>query len=179
GDPGRLERLVRQMLAAARAEAGLYAGPDEQVMARDLAGDVVESMLPLALSLGVEIGIGGEGDFAIEGNRAALHGLLGNLVENALEHSPKGAAVDVLVEGAAGTIAVADQGAGIAPALRERIFERFWSGAKPQGRQGSGLGLVIAAAIARRHEAQLSVADRPGGGALFTIAWNRLAKDKT
>lgn len=176
GDLGRLERLVRQMLAAARAEAGLYADPDERLQARDLVEDAVESLLPLASSLGVEIGIEGRGDFTLTGDRAALHGLLTNLIENALEHSARGDSVDVVIGDA--TLTVADRGPGVPAALRARIFERFWSGSKPCGRQGSGLGLVIASAIARQHGARLTVEDRPGGGALFIVNWNQATKDQ-
>lgn len=178
GDLGRLERLVRQMLAAARAEAGLYAGPAEDQQARALAEDAVEALLPLAFSLGVELGIEGRGDFALRGDRAALQGMITNLIENALEHSPRDAAVDVVVDGEGRTIGVADRGPGVPAALRARIFERFWSGAKPGGRQGSGLGLVIASAIARQHGAQLAVDDRPGGGAFFTVTWTHPAKEQ-
>ncbi|PWR20414.1 sensor histidine kinase [Zavarzinia aquatilis] len=176
GDLDRLERLVRQMLAAARAEAGLYAGPAESLQVRALAEDAVEALLPLAFSLGVELGIEGRDDFALTGNRAALHGMIANLIENALEHSPRGAAVDIAIDDHA--ISVADSGPGVPAELRTRIFERFWSGTKPGGRQGSGLGLVIASAIARQHGADLSVGDRPGGGAVFTVDWNPSAKDR-
>lgn len=171
GDLAQLEHLVRQMLATAQAEAGLYPAAAELVDARLLVEDVVERLLPLCFARKLDLGVEGEGSFSILGNRAALDGMLSNLIENALEHSPHGGVVDIIVDGARRCIAVTDQGPGIPPALRERVFERFFSGEKPMGRKGTGLGLVIARSIARRHGADITISDNTGGGSVFTLSW--------
>ncbi|MFA5120239.1 sensor histidine kinase [Zavarzinia sp.] len=178
-DLARLERLVGQLLAAARAEAGLYAGAENRLSALDLARDAVESMVPLALNRHSDLGIEEHGDFTVAGNRAALEGMLGNLIENALDHSPPETQVDVVVDGRARSIAVADRGPGVPPELRERIFERFWTSEKPSGRSGTGLGLFIARSIAASHGASVAISDRPGGGAIFTVTWTNKEKDLT
>ena len=67
-------------------------------------------------------------------------------------------------------IAVSDRGPGVPAAEREQIFRRFWR--RDRRRPGSsGLGLSIVARIAERHNAHVSVADRPGGGAVFILAF--------
>jgi signal transduction histidine kinase len=63
------------------------------------------------------------------------------------------------------TVAVADTGPGIPPALLERVFDPFFSTKE----RGSGLGLAICAGVAQSHHARLRAANRPTGGALFTV----------
>jgi two-component system OmpR family sensor kinase len=101
-----------------------------------------------------------------------LHRLAGNLVENALIHTPAGTPVTVSVrgDGDSALLEVADRGPGVPPALRERVFERFARGggdAAPSG--GSGLGLAIVRAVAEGHGGTVAVDDAEGGGARFTV----------
>ena len=94
------------------------------------------------------------------------------LVDNAIKYSPPGGRVSVHVDQtpngtqpARARIAVTDQGIGIAPAERDRVFERFYRGtaARAGGEPGTGLGLAIARAIAERHGGRIDVGDGPGG----------------
>jgi signal transduction histidine kinase len=92
-----------------------------------------------------------------------------NLVENALVHTPPGTTVEITVD-SRGAITVSDRGPGVPRAEREHIFRRFWR--RDRRRQGSaGLGLSIVARIAERHGARVSVGDRTGGGAAFTLSF--------
>jgi signal transduction histidine kinase len=89
-----------------------------------------------------------------------------NLVENAVQHSPAGAAIGVRI-GAEGCLEVIDSGPGIGEELRERIFEPFWSG-DPRG-SSVGLGLTIVSRVARRCGARVTIGAAPGGGACFAM----------
>ena len=70
----------------------------------------------------------------------------------------------------AGRTDVADRGSGVPRADRENIFKRFWRGAGEK-KEGAGLGLAIVSEIMRAHRGSVSVADNPGGGALFTLSF--------
>jgi len=107
----------------------------------------------------------------ISADPARLRQALANLVTNALTHS--GADGDVVLVGARSSeecvlLSVSDSGAGVPLADQQRIFE---AGVRlDAGRAGSGLGLVIARAIAEAHGGELTLSSTPGEGAIFTIA---------
>lgn len=108
----------------------------------------------------------------VDGDRDGLFTLLGNLIDNALRYTPRGGRVDVAVEcradGAA--LSVRDDGPGIAPAERERVFDRFHRGdaARVAGdTRGSGLGLAIVKRIADRHRARVELAAGLDGSGLL------------
>jgi two-component system OmpR family sensor kinase/two-component system sensor histidine kinase QseC len=104
----------------------------------------------------------------VRGDADQLRILLTNLVENALRHVPPGRGViDVkagLADDGRPLLQVVDNGPGIPPAERERVFDRFYRGEHGAGTQGSGLGLAIVKAVAQRHRAEVSLHDAPGGG---------------
>jgi len=96
-----------------------------------------------------------------------------NLVENAINYSPPGTTVEVVVE-KSGAVHVLDQGPGIKDDERELIFQRFWR--RDRRRSGSaGLGLSIVQRIADAHAATVSVENRPTGGAKFSLSFARAA----
>jgi signal transduction histidine kinase len=100
-----------------------------------------------------------------------LHRLAGNLVENALIHTPSGTPVTVSVrrEGASALLEVADRGPGVAPELRERVFERFARAGGDGTRRGSGLGLAIVRAVVDAHGGRVELLEAEGGGARFVV----------
>jgi signal transduction histidine kinase len=73
----------------------------------------------------------------------------------------------------AGRIEVADRGRGVPAKDRENIFKRFWRGGG-ENKEGAGLGLAIVSEIMRAHRGSVSVADNPGGGALFILSFPSL-----
>jgi signal transduction histidine kinase len=93
------------------------------------------------------------------------------LLDNALRHTPVGSAVRILpaYHGSNATVEVADEGPGVAPADRERIFERFERGSAPSGEGGFGLGLAIGRELARRMGGELRHDDATGSGARFVL----------
>ena len=107
----------------------------------------------------------GTGDTTCEGDRGQLQQALVNLLLNAVQASPEGGTVEVMVTVDSGrmTVRICDRGAGLPAADRERLFEPFFT-TKPVG-AGTGLGLAVALGLVEQHGGRLSLADRDGGGA--------------
>jgi signal transduction histidine kinase len=107
----------------------------------------------------------------VRGSRDDLEQVLLNLVLNAMHAMPEGGAVRIVVRGTPGSIeiTVADTGAGVPHALREQIFEPFFS-TRPRG-EGTGLGLPLSRGIVEAHGGTLTLAPcEPGRGATFVIS---------
>ena len=103
---------------------------------------------------------------------AKLHDVLRNLVENAVNYTPDGGAIDILARIAGGRfqITVADTGHGIAPDDLARVFERFYRVDKSRTRPGgTGLGLSIVKHLIQVLDGEVIVENQAGGGALFTV----------
>ena len=109
-----------------------------------------------------------ESALTLSGDRQAIAGALINLLENALQASPEGGRVSLAVGGRGSPFAafqVEDEGAGIPPEARERLFEPFFS---TRG-EGSGLGLAIVRQVAEAHGGWVEWAPREAGGSLFSL----------
>lgn len=109
----------------------------------------------------------------VAGDEARLRQVLGNLLSNALHHTPVSAPVTVQV-GTAGRwaeVSVSDTGPGLTNEQKGRVFERFYraDSARTRSTGGAGLGLSIVAALVAAHGGRVEVTDTPGGGATFTI----------
>jgi signal transduction histidine kinase len=106
---------------------------------------------------------------AVDGDPDRLRQLVAILIDNAIRHSPSGAAVRVGIRGDAHPgISVEDEGPGIRSEDLPHVFDRFWRAADaPAG--GTGLGLSIAAWIAEHHGGRITVSNRPTGGARFEV----------
>jgi two-component system sensor histidine kinase TctE len=166
----RATRLANRLLTLARA--GTYVSSKQHdVDLVALARDAIADHLPAANARGQDLGFVGPGHserVLVHGDRVLLRELLSNLVENALRYTPDGSTITVEV-GLTGTggpaLAVIDNGPGIAPQERERVFEPFYRGADALA-PGTGLGLAIVRTIAAAHEASVSLAEGPDGQGL-------------
>jgi signal transduction histidine kinase len=164
---------VEQLLRVARLDA-VALDVSGTVDLGAVARDVVAYMAPLALANDRSIAAQGtERPILVRGNRHAIDDAIRNLVENALAYAPRGTEVIVDVKPPA-SVHVSDRGPGIAAADRQHIFDRFWRGRDSPG-QGSGLGLAIVSEIMRAHRGSVHVGDNPGGGAAFTLNFQRAA----
>ena len=135
---------------------------------------VEHDLQPLLASRGqrVEIDIAGEAA-TVEGDAAKLQDVLRNLVENASHYSPEGGTIEFSSKLAEGVVelTVADRGPGVPEGDLPRIFERFYCADRSRSRDpgGTGLGLSIVKHLVGLHGGRVTAANRPGGGAIFTV----------
>ncbi|MFD5080744.1 ATP-binding protein [Streptomyces sp. NPDC058371] len=168
-DTVRLQRLAADLLLLARLDAG--EGPGE---ARFDLGTLVRE--ETAQRAGVTVAAE---SVEVAGSRGQLARVLANLLDNARRHARQRVAVTLRTENGWAVLGVADDGAGVPPAERERIFERFvrLDDARSRDDGGAGLGLAIARDVALRHGGTLTVREAPEGGALFElrlpVPWRR------
>ncbi|KMK66933.1 HAMP domain-containing sensor histidine kinase [Puniceibacterium sp. IMCC21224] len=103
--------------------------------------------------------------FMVAGDAQMLTQMLVNLLQNAVTHTPPGAALTVALTRDTGavTLTVSDNGPGIPPDDRERVFDPFFRGSAPRSDTGSGLGLALAKAVADRHNATIALSDNAPG----------------
>jgi signal transduction histidine kinase len=173
----RATRLVEQLLALARSEAG----PPREVTAAPLAEIVRQTMAdvaPFADARGTTL----ELDVADGAQSASLFGdadvsvLARNLIDNAVRYSPRGGHVSVWVghdsaHPLAPVLQVDDDGPGIPEADREMVFDRFVRRDNAADQTGSGLGLAIVRQVAMRQGAEVVLATSPAGGLRVRVTW--------
>ena len=168
-----MARIVNQLLDIAELET-FSIDPLEKADLRAICAEVAEFAAPLALAQGKNIALSGS-DAAVwvNGNAEMLSRAIRNLVENAINYSPPGTTVEIVVEDS-GIVRVLDEGPGIKEDERELIFQRFWRRDRRRT-EGAGLGLSIVQRIADTHAATISVENRPTGGARFSLRFGRIA----
>lgn len=168
----RVARLADQLLALARTEASSREpGGVEAVDLKAVAHDAAQDWVPRALERGADLGFQLESAM-VTGRRYLLGELLANLIHNALEYTTldplRVARITVrtgVQAGVGALLEVEDNGPGIAPEERERVFERFY---RPTGSvgSGSGLGLAIVRDIAQAHGAEVTLHEGEDGRGL-------------
>ena len=165
-DVEQMSRIVSQLLLVARLET-IAINLDEIVDLNDAAAEIAGSLAPLALASGKSIElVRSEKPVIIRTNTFAVRAALGNLIENAIKHTPAGTSVRLRVTDRP-SIEVIDSGAGVPFEQRTKVFERFWRGDRSGG--GAGLGLAIVDRIMTTLQGTVSVQEASGGGALFTL----------
>ena len=167
----RLAKLLSGLLTLAREDGAPPRGAPVGLAAAAHAAR--ERWQATAERAGQRLELAGEGDPEVTGSREDLAIVLDNLLENALEHSPIGAAVTVEWgrHGDRGYVAVSDSGPGLDAIDAERVFERFYRGGSGRMRpSGTGLGLAIMEALARRFGGTATIANRPEGGARAEVS---------
>ncbi len=165
-DVGHMSRIVSQLLMVARLET-LSINLDDVIDLNDATADIAASLAPLALASAKSIElIRNDEPVVVRTSTFALRAALGNLIENAINHTPEGTSVRLAVT-ALPSIEVMDSGPGISVEQRARIFERFWRG--DRNKDGAGLGLAIVEKIMKALQGSVVVGDAPGGGALFAL----------
>jgi signal transduction histidine kinase len=164
-DTARLATLAEQLLDIQRFDQAR--NPLVRVDLVAVAQGVAADLAPLAISAGYELSLDATtGRVEVLGDRAALERALTNLVQNAIQHGGRRGAITIHV-GRGATIEVTDEGDGIPPDQRTRIFDPFYR-LTPLD-HGAGLGLNMVREIARLHGGHVSVAEGPSGGARFRI----------
>jgi two-component system sensor histidine kinase KdpD len=159
----RLNRLVGNILDLARIRAGALTPRRSLSAVDEIVEAVVARLRPLMSRVSVELELPAELPEA-EVDPVQIDQVVTNLLENAVRHSPDAGTVRVTVTGGDGTVRVrvADEGPGIPPDEREKVFEPFYRGGAAPERSGSGLGLAIAKAIVTAHGGRIWI-DTPTG----------------
>lgn len=173
----RLTRMVDTLLQLSRAEAGRIPLTLEALDASELAAWVVAQIAVLAEERGQQLTCDSQVVAPVQGDRVVLHMALMNLVDNAIKYGRVGGRVEVQVEAdeTEVRVAVRDDGPGIAPEHRERVFDRFFRVDRDRGRApgGAGLGLALARWAAEAHEGRIELQSEVGAGTTFRLVLPR------
>ncbi len=164
-----LIRTFDALLMIARAEAGQAREHMTEFDAADIAESVAELYEPLAEEQGLALKLEAKGPLPMHGSRELIGQALANLIDNAIKYGKpqpgQPAEIVVSARGEGGTIhfAVADHGPGIPEQDRVRVLERFVRLEVSRTRPGAGLGMSLAAAVARLHGGELKLEDNAPG----------------
>ncbi|MFB8757321.1 sensor histidine kinase [Streptomyces nigra] len=168
-----LQRVIDDLQDLAAADAGTLRLHREPVRADELLGQVAAAHQVAADTAGVTLRTTAEGVPWLDADPVRMRQALGNLVSNALRHTPSGGTVTLSArpDGDDVVLEVADTGTGIAPEDLPHVFERFWRAEKSRSRRtgGSGLGLPIVRQLTAAHGGTAEAAGAPGSGAVFTL----------
>ena len=177
----RLDRLVGEVLTLARLESGMVQGQREDIPLGELLDDIVEDARFEAEAKGCRIELRNEaqGRDVLHGQAEVLHRAIENVIRNALQHTPPGEAVEVVlsVGGRGLRLCVDDHGPGVPEAELAAIFDPFRRGTREQEGKGYGLGLAIARRAIEAHGGQIRAINRAQGGLRVIIEWPALGKD--
>ena len=168
-----LGRLVDELFELARLDTHDIALARERFALAELASDVVQKFALVAKQQGVDLAaLAGERLPLVDADLGLVERVFDNLIDNALQHTPAGGKVRLVLEAAndyrAVRVRVSDTGAGIAPADLPHVFDRHWRGAASARRTtAGGLGLAIAKRIVALHGGTLDVESELGRGTSF------------
>ncbi|MFT3762174.1 MAG: two-component system sensor histidine kinase CreC [Pseudoxanthomonas sp.] len=165
----RLTETIDKLLALAEVEQHGWLQKRERIDVGGLLAQAAESVAAQVQAHELRLTVNAPPlPLAVEGDPFLLKQALGNLLDNAIAFSPQGGEIELFAErdGDAVAIAVRDQGPGVPDYARGRIFERFYSLARPgTGLRSSGLGLPFVREVARLHGGGATLANREDGGA--------------
>ncbi|WP_459546734.1 sensor histidine kinase [Nocardia sp. X0981] len=160
-----LRRMLDDLLALARVEAGMHHGDADPVSLGDLLAHTLhDSHRPREL-------LTVRDEVVVLGRKLELERAVANLLKNADRHGGGVVAVTVRREGGDAVVEVDDAGPGVPPADRDRIFERFATAriGRRSAAGGTGIGLALVAETVATHSGRVECTERPGGGARFVI----------
>ena len=177
-----MNRLIDDLLSLSRIELTEHRPPTDEVSVAELIRWVAAAFEPRVTQRGIRLELTAPEDLpTVAGDEDQLGQVLQNLMDNALKYGREGGTVRVVAELARPdmrwpnrpglTIAVGDDGAGIAREHIPRLTERFYRVDRGRSRAvgGTGLGLAIVKHIVNRHRGHLAIDSREGEGATFTV----------
>ncbi|POX58909.1 two-component sensor histidine kinase [Streptomyces sp. Ru62] len=168
-----LQRIIDDLQDLAAADAGTLRLHREPLRAGDLLDQVAAAHRVAADAAGVALRTEADAAAWLDADPVRMRQALGNLVSNALRHTPADGTVTLAArrDGDEAVLTVADTGSGIAPEDLPLVFERFWRAEKSRSRRtgGSGLGLPIVRHLVAAHGGTAGVASEPGSGTVFTL----------
>ena len=172
-ETARSERLINRLLELSAIESRARLDEAEEIDFRDILARAIDQAKPLAEIADVHLAHEtNPTPLPVRGDAFILRAAVTNLLENAIDFSPRGNAVHISLTATDGKaeLAIRDHGAGIPEYAREKVFDRFYSlrhhGA---GRKGTGLGLTLVKEAAELHGGTITLAPADGGGTLATL----------
>ena len=168
----RIQDLVDRLLELASLEKRRGLAEVQVIALDELLREVVVSLAPLADAKQVTVHVEGASGVGLRGERFLLHRALANLLSNAIDFSPRGQEVEVIVRTLRKQyeIAIRDHGPGIPDYAIDRVFEKFYSLPRPDsGKKGTGLGLSFVKEIAQLHRGKVELWNHKEGGAVATL----------
>lgn len=168
----RATRLVQQLLTLARLDPDAAKKPMTTIALDSLAASVREDMMPIAAQKNIQLSVRTT-PVAIDGMEDAIRLMVANLTDNAIRYTPEGGRIEISTtsEDGLSVIRVSDNGPGIAPEERQRIFDRFYR-ALGTKTSGTGLGLAIVKRIVDIHRGEITVEDGlDSRGTTFRLAF--------
>ncbi|WP_115528503.1 MULTISPECIES: two-component system sensor histidine kinase CreC [Xanthomonas] len=172
----RLTETIDKLLALAEVEQHGRLQTRARIAVSSVLQAALEAVAPRAAAAGVQLESAAppdsSGEQHVSGDGFLLRQALINLLENAIAFSPQGSSVQLRAHIHAGhwQLSVEDRGSGVPDYAIERVFERFYSLARPQtGQRSSGLGLPFVREVARLHGGDVALGNRDGGGVIATL----------
>ena len=156
-ETARMQELVERLLDLASLEYRPSLELADPVDLSEVVEDVCDSLQPLIQAKGLALDKNVQDGLTVHGDYFLLARAVGNLLKNAIEFSAEGGriVIGLQLEENRISLSVTDEGPGIPVYARERVFDRFFSTARPDGRKGSGLGLSFVREIASLHKAEV------------------------
>ena len=168
-----LQRVIDDLQDLAAADAGTLRLHREPVRVEDLFDQVAAAYRVTADTAGVVLLTKADRTLWLDADPVRMRQVLGNLVSNALRHTPVDGTVTLTAwrEGDRAVLTVTDTGTGITPENLPHVFERFWRADQSRSRRtgGSGLGLSIVRDLAAAHDGTVEATSEPGTGSVFTL----------
>ncbi|MGW9397586.1 sensor histidine kinase [Streptomyces sp. NPDC055642] len=168
-----LQHIIDDLQVLAAADAGTLRLSPGELRLQDLIGQAAAAHRAGARAKNVELLVHAAEDLSIHADPVRLRQVIGNLLSNAIRHTPPGGRVALVAHRAAGRVElqVVDTGTGIRTEDLPRVFDRFWRGDLSRTRKtgGSGLGLSIVRQLVEAHGGEVSVTSLPGIETIFTV----------
>ena len=170
----RIQELVDRMMELTALESRKSLDRAVPVALRPLVEEIATGLAPAAQARGLRVLLHPGGEAAVvEGDAFLLQRAVANLLDNALDFSPSGGTVSIALvpHGRVCEVTVSDAGPGIPPFAEGKVFEKFYSLARPATQKKStGLGLSFVKEIAELHRGRVTLKNGPAGGAVATLS---------
>ena len=168
----RIQELVDRMMELTALERRRTLGPTEPVALRPLLQDLAASAEAAGAPRRLRVALEDGSDVRVDGDALLLRRAVGNLLDNAIDFSPDGGKIALALtrKGRRVDVTVRDHGPGIPDFAGAKVFEKFFSLARPHNkRKSTGLGLAFVKEIAQLHSGRVTLRNADGGGALATL----------
>jgi two-component system sensor histidine kinase CreC len=172
-ETARSERLINRLLELSAIEGRARLETTDEIDFHAIVARALDQARPLAEIAGVVIELEiPDAVIPMQGDAFILRAAVSNLLENAIDFSPRGGSLQVVLTAASGqaVLTIRDHGPGVPEYAREKVFERFYSlRHHAAGRKGTGLGLTLVRETADLHGGSITLEPAEGGGSIATL----------